>query len=53
MAVVLQGFGVIVQMEVGIAKLAVDSTENLQVLCAHLDRRLEEGDTSTVVAHLT
>ena len=53
MPVELQGFGVVMQVEVRIAQLAVDGAEHLQVLCAHLDGRLEEGDTRSVVAHLT
>lgn len=53
MAVVLQGFAVVVQVEVSVAQLAVDGTEDLQVLRAYLDGRLEERDTGAVVTHLT
>uniref|UniRef100_M3Z672 Uncharacterized protein n=1 Tax=Mustela putorius furo TaxID=9669 RepID=M3Z672_MUSPF len=40
--VVLQGPGVLLQVEVGVAQLAVDGTQRLQVLRAHLHRRLKE-----------
>lgn len=53
MPVELQGLGVVMQVEVGIAQLAVDGAEYLQVLCAHLDGRFEKGDPCPVVAHLT
>lgn len=53
MAVELERFGVVLQVEVGIAKLAVDSAEDLQVLCPYLDGGLEEGDTCAVITCLT
>lgn len=48
----LQGLRVVVEVEVGISQLAVDGTEHLQVLCAHLDGSFKEGDPCSVVAHL-
>lgn len=53
MSVKLQGLGIIMQVEVGIAQLAVDGTEHLQILCAHLNSSFKEGDTCSVVAQLT
>lgn len=53
MPVELQSLGVVMQVEVSIAQLAVDSTEHLQVLCAHLDGSFKEGDACSEVAHLT
>lgn len=53
MPVELQGLGIVMQVEVGIAQLAVDGTEYLQVLRAHLDGSFKEGDACSVVAHLT
>lgn len=53
MPVELQGLSVVMQVEVGIAQLAVDGTEHLQVLCAHLDGSFKEGDACSVVAHFT
>ena len=53
MPVELQGLSVLMQVEVGIAQLAVDGTEHLQVLCTHLDGSFKEGDASSVVPHLT
>lgn len=53
MPVELQSLSVVMQVEVGIAQLAVDGTEHLQVLCAHLDGSFKEGDACSVVAHFT
>lgn len=50
---VLQGFGVLLQVEIGIAQLAVDGTESLQVLCPHLHGCFEEGCPSFEVPCLT
>lgn len=41
-SVVLQGFAVLLEVEVGVPQLAVDGTERLQVFCAHLDGSLKE-----------
>lgn len=49
----LQSLGVIMQVEVSIAQLAVDGTEHLQVLRAHLDGSFEKGNTCSVVPRLT
>lgn len=43
MSVVFQGFAVFLEVEVGIAQLAVDGTEGLQVFCSDLDGSLEES----------
>lgn len=40
--VVLQGFAVLLEVEVGVAQLAVDGAERLQVFRAHLDGGLKE-----------
>lgn len=53
MPVKLQSLGVVVQVEVGVAQLAVDSTKDLQVFCAHLDGSFKKGDACPVIAHLT
>lgn len=53
MSVELQSLGIIVQVEVGISQLAVDSAEYLQVLGANLDCSFKKGDACSVVAHLT
>lgn len=53
MPVELQGLSIVMQVEVGIAQLAVDGTEHLQVLCAHLDGSFKEGDACSVVPYLT
>lgn len=50
MAVILQGFVVLLQVEVGIPQLAVDGTEDLKVLCSDLDGRFKHGHASSVVA---
>ena len=52
MTVVLQGLGVLLLVKVGVAKLAINGTEYLQVLRSHLDGRFEERDASSVVARL-
>lgn len=48
----LQCLGIVLQVEVSISQLAVDGAEHLQVLRAHLDGRLEEGDTGEIVSQL-
>lgn len=48
-----QGLGIIMQVEIGITQLAVDGTEHLQILRAHLNSSFKEGDTCSVVAQLT
>lgn len=53
MPVELLGLGVVVQVKVGVAQLAVDGAQHLQVLCSDLDGGFEEGDACSVVAHLT
>ncbi len=53
MPMVFQRLVVVVQVEVGIAQLTVDSAQNLQVFCAQLDGRLKKGDTRTVISHFT
>lgn len=53
MAVELHGFSIVVQVEVSIAQLTVDSTQHLQVLCANLDGRLKEGDTRPEITGFT
>lgn len=53
MAVVLQGFVVLLKVKVGISQLAVDGTKYLKVLCSNLDGRLKEGHTGTIVTRLT
>jgi len=50
---VLQGFVVLLKVEVGVAQLAVDGAEDLKVLRSNLDRGLEEGHADAVVAGLT
>lgn len=52
-AVELHGFSIVVQVEVSIAQLTVDSTQHLQVLCANLDGRLKEGDTRAEITGFT
>ncbi len=42
MPMVFQRLVVVVQVEVGIAQLTVDSAQNLQVFCAQLDGRLKK-----------
>lgn len=42
MFVVFQGFAVLFEVEVGVAQLAVDGTEGLQVFCADLHGCLEK-----------
>lgn len=41
-SVVFQGFSILLEVEVGVAQLAVDGTEGLQVFCAHLDGCLKK-----------
>lgn len=53
MPVELQGFHVVVQVKVGVAQLTVDGAQHLQVFCADLDGRLEEGDPRPVVPGFT
>lgn len=53
MAVELERFGVVLQVEVGVAQLAVDGAEDLQVLCPYLDGGLKERDTCAVITCLT
>ena len=53
MSMVLQGLVILLQVKVGIAQLAVDGTEDLEVLCSNLDGRLKERHTGTVVTSLT
>lgn len=52
MSVVFQGFAVFLEVEVGIAQLAVDGTEGLQVFCSDLDGSLEESCSAFKVAGL-
>lgn len=52
MPMVLQGFVVLLQVKVGVAQLAVDGAEDLEVLCTDLDGRLKEGHASPIVASL-
>lgn len=52
MPMVLQGFVVFLQVKVGVAQLAVDGAEDLEVLCSDLDGRLKEGHASPIVAGL-
>lgn len=37
MAMVLQGFVILLQVKVGISQLTVDGAEDLEVLCSDLD----------------
>lgn len=53
MAVELERFRVVLQVEVGVSQLAVDGAEDLQVLRPDLDSGLEEGDACSVIARLT
>lgn len=53
MPVELLRLGVVVQVKVRVAQLAVDGAQHLQVLRSHLDGGFEEGDACPVVAHLT
>lgn len=53
MPVELLGLGVVVQVKVRVAQLAVDGAQHLQVLRSDLDGGFEEGDAGPVVAHLT
>lgn len=41
-SVILQSFGVLLEVEVGVAQLAVNGTEGLQIFRSYLNRRLEE-----------
>lgn len=50
MAVILQGFVVLLEVEVGISQLAIDGTEDLKVLCSDLDGRFKHGHAGSVVA---
>lgn len=52
-AVELERFGVVLQVEVGVAQLTVDGAEDLQVFRPYLDGGLEEGDACAVIACLT
>lgn len=52
MAVILQGLGVLLEVEVGVPQLAVDGAEDLKVLRSHLDGRFKQGDAAPVVASL-
>lgn len=50
---VFQSFIILLKVKVGISQLAVDGTEDLEVLCSNLDGRLKEGHTRSVVPSLT
>lgn len=50
---VLQGFVILLQVEVGITQLAVDGTKDLQVLGSNLDGRFKERHTGMIVTGLT
>lgn len=52
MPMVFQSFYVLLKVKVGISQLAVDGTENLKVLCPHLDGSFKEGHTCSVVTRL-
>lgn len=52
MPVVLQSFGVLLEVKVGIAQLAVDGAQDLEVLRSHLDGRLKEGHAGPIVSRL-
>lgn len=52
MPVELLRLGVVVQVKVRVAQLAVDGAQHLQVLGSHLDGGFKEGDARPVVAHL-
>lgn len=47
---ILQGFVVLLEVEVGIPQLAIDGTEDLKVLCSDLDGRFKQGHAGSVVA---
>lgn len=53
MAVELECFVIVLQVEVGVSQLAVDGAEDLQVLRPDLDGGLEEGDACPVIASFT
>lgn len=53
MPMVFQSFIILLKVKVGISQLAVDGTEDLEVLCSNLDGRLKEGHTRSVVPGLT
>ena len=53
MTMVLQSFNILLKMKVGISQLAVDSTEDLKVLCSYLQGRLKKGHTCAIVTCLT
>lgn len=53
MAMVLQGLVIFLKVKVGITQLAIDGTKDLEVLCSHLDGRLKEGHSSTIVTSFT
>lgn len=53
MPMVFQSFIILLKVKVGISQLAVDGTEDLEVLCSNLDGRLKEGHTHSVVPGLT
>lgn len=42
MSVVFQGFSILLEVKVGVAQLAVDGSEGLQVFCADLDGCLKK-----------
>lgn len=52
MPVVLQGFSILLEVEVGIAQLAVDGAEGLQVFRTDLDGRLKKRRPAFEVAGL-
>ena len=52
MFMVLQCLLIVLQIEIGIAHLAVDGTQRSQVARTTLDRRLKEIDTFTTVTLL-
>ncbi len=39
---VLQGFAVLLQVEVSVAQLAVNGTEGLEIICSHLNSSFKE-----------
>ena len=53
MFMVFQGLAELLQVEVGVAQLAVDGAQGLQVVRARVDRRLKELHTCATVACLT
>lgn len=53
MSMVFQGFVILLQVKVSIAKLTIDGAEDLEVLGSNLDGRLKERNTSTIITGLT